>query len=162
MAEWGLSGGGAWSEVAKKAKCAESHLAFWQMSVAPFFILATSRAWLHAPKHSVSVTDPNKNAPVLRIVEGLDLAPMYWEPLDAQGVERAVTVTYRPGTWENEQVYVVIRRDRDGQQELLQPAYTVILVSRDDLRVGELVRWHRAKQGQENAFNTDFHGANYT
>ena len=28
----------------------------------------------------------------------------------------------------------------------------MILVSRDDLRVGELVRRHRAKQGQENAF----------
>ena len=28
----------------------------------------------------------------------------------------------------------------------------MILVSRDDLRVGDLVRRHRAKQGQENAF----------
>ena len=108
----------------------------------------TQRGW----DYSVSVTDPNKKAPVLRIVEEMELDPKYWEPLDAQGVERAVTVTYRPGTWAKEQVYVVIRRDRDGEQELLQPAYTVILVSRDDLRVGELVRRHRAKQGQENAF----------
>ena len=113
-----------------------------------FVTACTERGW----DYSVSVTDPNKKAPVLRIVEEMELDPKYWEPLDAQGVERAVTVTYRPGTWEKEQVYVVIRRDRDGEQELLQPAYTVILVSRDDLRVGELVRRHRAKQGQENAF----------
>ena len=113
-----------------------------------FVQACTDRGW----DYSVSVTDPRKKAPVLRIVEEMALDPMYLEPLDAQGVERAVTVTYRPGTWDEEQVYVVIRRDRDGEQELLQPAYTVILVSRDDLRVGELVRRHRAKQGQENAF----------
>ena len=102
--------------------------------------------------YSVSVTDPNKKAPVLRVVEAMELDLLDWEPLDAQGVERAVTVAYRPGTWAEEQVYVVIRRDRDGSQELLEPVFTVILVSRDDLRVGELVRRHRAKQGQENAF----------
>ena len=34
----------------------------------------------------------------------------------------------------------------------LIPAYTVILVSRDDLPLDELVRRHRGKQGHENAF----------
>ena len=56
------------------------------------------------------------------------------------------------GQWAKEQAFVAVRRDRDGQRELLQPACMVILVSRDDLEVGELVRRHRAKQGQENAF----------
>ena len=37
-------------------------------------------------------------------------------------------------------------------QTLLLPVYTVILVSRDDLPLDELVRRHRGKQGQENAF----------
>ena len=40
----------------------------------------------------------------------------------------------------------------EGRQRLLVPAYTVILVSRNDLPIGELVRRHRGKQGQENAF----------
>ena len=42
--------------------------------------------------YSVSVTDPNKKAPVLRIVEEMELDPKYWEPLDEQGVERAVVI----------------------------------------------------------------------
>ena len=45
-----------------------------------------------------------------------------------------------------------MRRLYDGPQLRLTPAYTVILVSRDDLDVAELVRRHRSKQGQENAF----------
>ena len=113
-----------------------------------FVTACTDRGW----DYSVSVTDPNKKAPVLRVVESEELEEADWAPLDKRGVERAVIVKYRPGTWAKEQAYVVVRRDRDGEQELLQPAYTVILVSRDDLAVGELVRRHRAKQGQENAF----------
>ena len=46
----------------------------------------------------------------------------------------------------------MIRRRRDRGQALLLPAYTVILVSRDDLPLDELVRRHLGKQGQENAF----------
>ena len=38
-----------------------------------------------------------------------------------------------------EHPYVVIRRTQEGPQGLLQPAYTVILVSRDDLPLEELV-----------------------
>ena len=41
----------------------------------------------------------------------------------------------------------------ENRQKVLIPAYTVILVSRHDLPLGELVRRHRGKQGQENAFN---------
>ena len=32
------------------------------------------------------------------------------------------------------------------------PTYTVIVVSRDDLPIADMVRMHRRKQGQENAF----------
>lgn len=50
-------------------------------------------------------------------------------------------------------MYVVIRRDRDGAKRLLLSAYTVILISWDDLPVPELVQRYRGKQGQGNAFN---------
>ena len=42
-----------------------------------------------------------------------------------------------------------VETDAHGQ---LFPAHTVILVSRHDLPLGELVRRHRGKQGHENAF----------
>ena len=45
----------------------------------------------------------------------------------------------------------MVRRDWDGDQPRLLPAWTVILVSRDDLPPAELVWRHRRKQGQENA-----------
>ena len=73
--------------------------------------------------YSVSVTDPRRKAPLLRIVEALELAEEEWVELEA-----------------------------DGEHCRLVPAWTVILVSRDDLPLPELVRRHRGKQGQENAF----------
>ncbi len=45
---------------------------------------------------------------------------------------------------------MVVRQLYAGEQGLLEPRYTVMLVSRDDLPVAELVRGHRSKQGQEN------------
>ena len=51
-----------------------------------------------------------------------------------------------------EQRYVVVRRRTENGQGLLVPHHTVILVSRGDLPLGELVLRHRGKQGQENAF----------
>ncbi len=102
--------------------------------------------------YSVSVTDPRKKAPILRLAAAMGLREDEWEPLDAAGKERAIVVAYRPARWPEEQVYVVIRRDWDGEQRLLEPVYTVIPVSRDRLPVAELVRRHRGKQGQENAF----------
>ena len=102
--------------------------------------------------YSVSVTDPRKKVPLLRIVNEMKLEEGEWEPLDEGGCEREVTVLHRSAGWARFESYVVIRRDWDGAQLLLQPTYTVILVSRDDLRVDEVVRRHRGKQGQENAF----------
>ena len=60
--------------------------------------------------------------------------------------EDAALVRYRLAGWE-EQSYVVIRRRREKGQALLLPAYTVILVSRD-----EPVRRRRGELGEENAF----------
>ena len=57
---------------------------------------------------------------------------------------------YRPSGWQREEVYVVIRRTHEDGQRLLVPHYGFILVSRDDMPLAELVRRHRAKQGQEN------------
>ncbi len=59
---------------------------------------------------------------------------------------------YRPARWPEEPGCGVIRRDGDGEQRLLEPVCMVILVSHDRLPVAELVRRHRGKQGQENAF----------
>ncbi|MCY3829881.1 MAG: transposase [Rhodospirillaceae bacterium] len=96
--------------------------------------------------YSVSLTDRRKRAPMLGVVEGLPEDG--WTDIGMG--EDATLVRYRPVGWE-EQSYVVIRR-RDRGQTLLLPFYTVILVSRDDLALDELVRRHRGKQGQENAF----------
>ena len=46
----------------------------------------------------------------------------------------------------------MVRRRTENGQGLLVPHHTVILVSRGDLPLGELVLRHRGKQGQENAF----------
>ncbi len=74
------------------------------------------------------------------------------EPLDAADQDRALAGAYRPARWPGEPVRGVIRRDGDGEQRLLEPVCTVIPVSRDRLPLAELVRRHRDKQGQENAF----------
>jgi len=102
-----------------------------------------ARGW----DYSVSVTHDGFRRPVLDSIEGLpDEA---WTDI---GLGEEATLAYhRPQGW-REHPYVVIRRTHDGAQKRLQPAYTVILVSRDDLPVDELVRRHRQKQGQENAF----------
>ena len=97
--------------------------------------------------YSVSLTDRRKRAPVLDVIEGLPEEG--WTDIGMG--EDATLVRYRPAGWE-EQSYVVVRRRRDRGQSLLLPVYTVILVSRDDLPLDELVRRHRGKQGQENAF----------
>lgn len=101
----------------------------------------------HGWDYSVSVTNDNNRRPVLRQLEGLPEAA--WQDIGLG--ESATVVTHRPKGWQL-QSYVVIRQLYDGPQRRLTPAYTVILVSRDDLPVAELVRRHRGKQGQENAF----------
>ena len=97
--------------------------------------------------YSISLTHARKRAPVLDVIEGLPEDG--WTDIGLG--EDATLVRYRPAGWE-EQSYVVIRRRRDRGQTLLLPVYTVSLVSRDDLPLDELVRRHRGKQGQENAF----------
>ena len=102
-----------------------------------------ARGW----DYSVSVTHEGFRRPVLESIE--DLPETAWTDI---GLGEEATLTWhRPQGW-REHPYVVIRRTHDGPQGLLQPAYTVILVSRDDLPLEELVRRHRQKQGQENAF----------
>ena len=102
-----------------------------------------ARGW----DYSVSVTHNVFRRPVLESIEGIPESA--WTDI---GLGEKATLTYhRPQGW-RQHPYVVIRRTHDGPQQRLQPAYTVILVSRDDLPVEELVRRHRQKQGQENAF----------
>lgn len=102
-----------------------------------------ARGW----DYSVSVTHDGFRRPVLESIEGLEESA--WTDI---GLGEEATLTWhQPQGW-REHPYVVIRRTHDGLQRRLQPAYTVILVSRDDLPLDELVRRHRQKQGQENAF----------
>ena len=103
-----------------------------------------SRSW----DYSISVTNPNNKEPILESVRSLPVAA--WESI-GKG-EEAVLCYYLPTDWEREHPYVVLRSHWDGLQKLLFPRYTVILVSRGDLPLAELVRLHRGKQGQENAF----------
>ena len=102
-----------------------------------------ARGW----DYSISVTHDGFRRPVLDSIEGLPETA--WTDI---GLGEEATLTWhRPQGWRTHP-YVVIRRTHDGPQRRLQPAYTVILVSRDDLPLDELVRRHRQKQGQENAF----------
>ena len=95
----------------------------------------------------MSVTNDNNRRPVLEQLEGLPETA--WEAI-GQG-ESAILACHKPSGW-TRQHYVVIRQLYDGPQRRLTPAYTVILVSRNDLPLAELVRGQRGKQGQENAF----------
>ena len=98
--------------------------------------------------YSVSLTDRCKRRPVLEQVDGLP--DQAWQDIGMD--ESAIFAYHQPHGWRTRQAYVVIRRLYEGRQKRLQPAYTVILVSTDELPIEELVKRHRAKQGQENAF----------
>ena len=98
--------------------------------------------------YSVSVTHGVYRWPIVELAESLD-AETAWRDIGLG--ESATTVRYRLGGWKT-QTYVVVRRFHDGPRHRLTPSHTVILVSRDDLDVAELVRRHRGKQGQQNAF----------
>ncbi len=99
--------------------------------------------------YSVSVTSEVAKRPILdaaaQVLEDAD-----WEEINEH--ERAALITHRPTRWRNMQTYVVVRQEVVGGERLLFPRHTVILVSRDDLDLKELVLRHRGKQGQENAF----------
>jgi len=108
-----------------------------------FVRYCAERGW----DYSVSVTHEIYRRPVLEVLEGL--SETAWTEIGLG--ESATLVYHRPAGW-RQQAYVVIRKLYDGPQRRLTPAYTVILVSRDDLPLEELVHRHRGKQGQENAF----------
>lgn len=98
--------------------------------------------------YSISVTNPNNKRPVLEAADGLpDEA---WE--DIGMCEEAVIVRHRPSGWK-ERPCIVIRKfnERDGARDMF-PTFAVIAVSREDLPIADMVRRHRGKQGQENAF----------
>ena len=103
-----------------------------------------ARGW----DHSISLTNDTWRRPVLEQLEGLpDTA---WTDIGME--EEAIYATHRPDGWDAEQHYAVIRRRTQNGQGLLVPHHTVILVSRADLPLREVVLRHRGKQGQENAF----------
>ena len=103
-----------------------------------------ARGW----DYSISVTHDGWRQPLLEQVEGL--ADEVWTDIGLG--EEAVFAVHQPRGWDTEQHYVVIRRRLEGAQRLLVARHTVILVSRNDVPLEELVRRHRGKQGQENAF----------
>ena len=97
---------------------------------------------------SISLTNDLWRGPVLEQVEGLPHAA--WTDIGMG--EAAAFAAHQPGGWHAEQHYVVVRRRTENGQGLSVPHHTVILVSRDDLPLKELVLRHRGKQGQDNAF----------
>ena len=62
-------------------------------------------------------------------------------------MEEAIFATLRPGGWEREQHYVVIRHRSQAGQLLLVPHHMVILVSYNDQALKDWVHRHRGKQG---------------
>ena len=103
-----------------------------------------ARGW----DYSVSVTNDSWKTPVVDVVRDLDDAD--WECINDE--EQAIYSYYRPSRWGRDATYAVIRRTKEGRQLLLEPTYTVILVSHDKLPILVAVDRHRGKQGQENAF----------
>ena len=97
--------------------------------------------------YSISVTHPKFKAPVLEMAEGLPKSA--WEDIGPR--EQATRVLHKASGWE-EHSYIVIRKFKENGQGELFPARAVIVVSRGDLPIAEMVKRHRGKQGQENAF----------
>lgn len=99
--------------------------------------------------YSISVTSETYKRPLREQIS--ELQERDWEAINDDGTEHAVLLFHRPRGWKEEEAYVIIRSMYDGNQRLLYPRYTFILVSRVDLSLAELVKRHRGKQGQENA-----------
>lgn len=97
--------------------------------------------------YSISVTSMTYKRPVLESLEGLPADA--WEPINDH--EEATLTYHRPGRWDHQAAYVVVRTWWDGDQKLTRPRHVVILCSRDDLPLAEIVARHRGKQGQETA-----------
>lgn len=101
----------------------------------------------HGWDYSISVTNDNNTAPILRQLRG-DSGHV-WRRINDD--EQATIVWHKPAGWARPQAYVVVCTQYENKQALLDERYSVIAVSRTDLNVKELVHRHRAKQGQENA-----------
>lgn len=133
--------------------------------IAPF-VLGESDLWLRADNayyrkevveycramgwdYSISVTNGTYKRPLKRRAQALDDGE--WLKLSDDGVEEATWLMHKPSGWAWQR-YVAIRRwvDETGCW-LLFPRYTFILTSCDMLPIREVVKRHRAKQGQENA-----------
>ena len=163
----GVFVGGLWAS-ARLHPGGEDVAGGWQEQleedVAPLFDGDTP-VWLHADNayyrravveycadrgwdYSISVTHPVYKRPVLEALEGLPESA--WEVIGPG--EWATIQPHRPEGWQREHGYLVVRRFEDGPQRRLVPRDTIILVSRTDLPLAELVARHRQKQGQENAF----------
>ena len=95
------------------------------------------------------MTNSNNCRPVLDFIDGLPDSA--WTAIRSDKTEGAIFSHHQPDKWQREQTCVITRSWHDGQQWLIEPRYSVILVSRTDLSLKELVRRHREKQGQENA-----------
>ena len=100
--------------------------------------------------YSISVTNKGYKRPLKEILEAFGEED--WTAINDDGTEHAAFLYYQPAGWAEEQIYVVVRSQYRGSQKLLWPRYIFIAVSRDDLPLAELVKRHRGKQGQENAF----------
>jgi len=117
--------------------------AYYRKSVVEYL---DERGW----DYSISVTSGTYKQPLREIVGAFWEED--WEPINDDGTEHAAFVYHRPEGWEDEHAYVVVRSQYNGRQRLLWPRYAYILVSDDELQLAEIVRRHRGKQGQENAF----------
>ena len=103
--------------------------------------------------YSISLTNSRNQAPIARRLQACEFSDQDWVPLDEDGEQEAQLLIYRPSGWCREQAYVVIRHHRSANsQRRLMPNLSMILVSRHDLSLAEMVQRHRAEQGQENAF----------
>jgi len=98
--------------------------------------------------YSISVTNNTYKRPLKQELKHLSTDD--WQRISL--TEESTLVYHKPSGWKNEQAYLVVRTQWDGDQKLLAPRYTYILVSRTDLPLEELVKRHRGKCGRENAF----------
>jgi len=100
--------------------------------------------------YSISVTNDGYKAPIFAQADVLPESAWSW--LDSKQSEDAAIVYHQPEKWDHTATYVVVRRWVDDHGErLMIPFRSVILVSRSDLPLAEIVHRHRSKQGLENA-----------
>jgi len=99
--------------------------------------------------YSISVTSDTYKTPLWEEVKVLGDADWVW--LNNDRTEQAALICHQPAGWEEMETYVVVRSFWDGDQKLLLPRYSFILVSDYELPLQEIVKRHRGKMGQENA-----------